>query len=840
MSFKLKLFFTFVLFGIFLSFFSVYSFSQVAKDNQLKKELEHASSLLIEKEKMISSFIDGLDTHIYSIANNKVFQKFTKDRINLEYVHELFKSVAILNHSISQVRYIDNNGKEIVRVGNFNSQVKIVATNELQDKSKRYYFKEIKNQPLNTIWHSRFELNIENNKIEMPLNPIIRIGLNIDSGIIIINVSLAPIINHLKNNYHNILLVDQDGEVIIDSHNKHSWSAYLDKKFDLEKFLNYELASFLTYDSFKHKNFISIKIKEKNLDNAVLILKYPENLLSVIDKRMFYTYIMLFISALVLAIILAFLFSKPISNLSDKIEKLNDELDKKVEQRTHELNDSLNIIDKYVIRSITDKDGIILDVSDAFCKVSQYKREELIGESHSLVRHPDTPTKVFTDLWNTITRGRRWEGKIKNLAKDGSSYWVKAYIEPNFDKYGNIISYTAIRNNITSKVLLEVQIDKNNAIIRFASSGIGTMDLEGNFLSINSYYTKLFGYQPEELIGKNCLDITTDDYKLIAKQSIDTANKTGVVSQVEKVCLDKSGNEINIEMSLNMLPDKKSFVVVINSLEDRKKLEALNKSLGKRVDEEVQKNTEQLEFIQKEQLKTAKLSSIATMAAGITHEINTPLTYIKGNLEMLKDDIIDLPKDINNTNMIEDTDKIFDGINRIANIVEAMKEVSQTSTELKVVENIYTTLVISLTVIFNRSKQVSKIYLNDKLFDIYQDKNELVFNANVQKQRLEQVWIVIVNNALDELIKINDYEERKLDIYIKEESKYIVISFKDNAGGINEDIIDKIFDPFVSTKEHSGIGIGLNIAKKIINEQGGDIIAYNDGNHAIFEVKIPL
>ena len=140
---------------------------------------------------------------------------------------------------------------------------------------------------------------------------------------------------------------------------------------------------------------------------------------------------------------------------------------------------------------------------------------------------------------------------------------------------------------------------------------------------------------------------------------------------------------------------------------------------------------------------------------------------------------------------------------------------------------------------YNKSKQISKIFLNDKLFDIDNiDKNGYIFNSKVQKQRLEQVWVIILNNALDELIKIEDYEKRAINISIFEDENNIVIKFKDTAGGINKDIINDIFEPFVSLKEQGGMGVGLNIAKKIIDEQNGEIKAYNHDNGAVFEVVL--
>jgi C4-dicarboxylate-specific signal transduction histidine kinase len=140
---------------------------------------------------------------------------------------------------------------------------------------------------------------------------------------------------------------------------------------------------------------------------------------------------------------------------------------------------------------------------------------------------------------------------------------------------------------------------------------------------------------------------------------------------------------------------------------------------------------------------------------------------------------------------------------------------------------------------YNRSRQVTKIFLNDRLFDIDSiNKNEFVFCSKVQKQRIEQVWIIVINNALDELVKIDDYEKRSLNIILFEEANEIVIKFKDSAGGIKKDILDDIFEPFISSKEHSGMGVGLNIAKKIVDEQDGKIKAYNEDFGAVFEIRL--
>jgi diguanylate cyclase (GGDEF)-like protein/PAS domain S-box-containing protein len=115
----------------------------------------------------------------------------------------------------------------------------------------------------------------------------------------------------------------------------------------------------------------------------------------------------------------------------------------------------VDIVDKHVITSSTDAQGIITRASEAFCRISQYSREELVGRSHNIVRHPDMPASLYQDLWRTIRRGQVWHGEIKNRAKDGSAYWVAVNIEPKFDAQGVITGYTAIRQDITDRKRVE-------------------------------------------------------------------------------------------------------------------------------------------------------------------------------------------------------------------------------------------------------------------------------------------------------------------------------------------------------------------------------------------------
>lgn len=126
--------------------------------------------------------------------------------------------------------------------------------------------------------------------------------------------------------------------------------------------------------------------------------------------------------------------------------------------RTRQLSKNksfFELLDKEIIISKTDRFGLITYASTAFEKISGYSKNELIGKSHNIIRHPDMPKSLYENLWNTIQNGKIWQGEIKNIHKDGTEYWVNAIITPNFDFYGEVIGFTAIREHITDKKKIE-------------------------------------------------------------------------------------------------------------------------------------------------------------------------------------------------------------------------------------------------------------------------------------------------------------------------------------------------------------------------------------------------
>ncbi|WP_371322683.1 PAS domain-containing protein [Dechloromonas sp. ZY10] len=97
------------------------------------------------------------------------------------------------------------------------------------------------------------------------------------------------------------------------------------------------------------------------------------------------------------------------------------------------------------IVSKTDTKGIITYGNPIFIEFSGYTEAELIGSQHNIIRHPDMPRSAFKLAWDTIQSGQEFFAYVKNLAKDGSYYWVFAHITPDFDQQGRIVGYTSIR-----------------------------------------------------------------------------------------------------------------------------------------------------------------------------------------------------------------------------------------------------------------------------------------------------------------------------------------------------------------------------------------------------------
>ena len=203
--------------------------------------------------------------------------------------------------------------------------------------------------------------------------------------------------------------------------------------------------------------------------------------------------------------------------------------------------------DSMVIASRTDHQGKITYVSKAFEKISGYSAQELIGHTHSILKHPDMNKKTFENIWGTISQGKIWKGNIKNRKKNGDFFWATTSIGPYFNKNGEIIGYNSIREDITDQIRARDLHKRVNLLLRHANDG---------YMLFNEKMEVEKGYSDA------CLEI-------FDKESIDHANIAKLLFEEDekKLSLFTNGikrlfntNEKNKrELFLSLLP-KQSFV----------------------------------------------------------------------------------------------------------------------------------------------------------------------------------------------------------------------------------------------------------------------------------------
>lgn len=209
------------------------------------------------------------------------------------------------------------------------------------------------------------------------------------------------------------------------------------------------LSAYAPIDLFGEKAVIAAEMDEKTVIHRID---------SAVDDLLFYVLLGLFALWAFLLLFFKQLLLKPIQNLNRKLQMEVIDQEQQVIVSQSLLNEYKKAVDASALVSKTDYKGKITYINDAFCEVTGYKQEELIGCSHSLLKHPKTPKTVYQELWQAISHKKIWKGVLCNATKTGEAFYVSSTIVPILTIDGDIFEHISIATDVTELFLRQEEI----------------------------------------------------------------------------------------------------------------------------------------------------------------------------------------------------------------------------------------------------------------------------------------------------------------------------------------------------------------------------------------------
>ncbi|MGH1484649.1 MAG: ATP-binding protein [Cellvibrionaceae bacterium] len=355
-------------------------------------------------------------------------------------------------------------------------------------------------------------------------------------------------------------------------------------------------------------------------------------------------------------------------------------------------------------------------------------------------------------------------------------------------------------------------------VILFSESGI--------LLSANEHAKHLLlekdNFNKEDPIHINHLiDLDSKDFETLLLEDIAAPayHETNAIHQ------GKPSIPVMFAISKVSAMDKDVYLMTIVNIQRRKAVEDEIVKINEHLEDMIEDRTKELQEAQIKLMQKNKAVALGNMAATIVHELSQPLTAMNSSIAAINAKISN-----------SDWDGVIDSASRLSPLSKKMHEVIkllkffsyQDSKSYEII-NIDQTIRQILDT-FKDNLQEKNINLN-----IDSDDSELLINANPLK--IDLIISNIIQNAVDALEKTSS---AKIDIKIKENSHWVDISIEDNAGGIDQQIMKKMFSPYFTTKEvGKGLGLGLAISYEIIQEYGGNISVENNKNGALFKISLP-